>query len=210
MIQPLARVSRVTAVPDSQSSAHTKLHCFARIDARCKETDRQTSTHTCDKRHLVVQLEALCDEVVVQACHNFITTRPPAVKPDCCVTKGHRHNHAVRQDTSAKRCVLQLLEGGKSGNRLHAAGKQGHEFVSVKCCERYLLCTILTPSLKGKATTSTLSSLMTYSLNSLIAMAILSEPPSGVYTRPCMKTHHCRVSLFTRITRTTAQETICN
>ena len=187
----------------------TRFSPNARFDAHYREADRPICTPVISAT-LLFSLK----RCVMRLWFKPVITSSPLGRLQCnqtaaycCIRKGHKHNHAVGQDTSARRCVLQLLEGGNPGNRLHAAGKQGHEFVFVKCCERYLLCTILTPSLKGKATTSTLSSLMTYSLNSLIAMAILSVPPSGVYTRPCMKTHHCRVSLFTM---TTAQETICN
>lgn len=34
---------------------------------------------TCDKSHLVVEPEALGDEIVVQACHDVITSGPPAM-----------------------------------------------------------------------------------------------------------------------------------
>ena len=54
------------------------------------------------------------------------------------------------------------------------------------CCSLpHLRCTMLTPSLKGSATTSTRLSLITNWLNSRMASAISSLTGPGEYTLPC-------------------------
>jgi hypothetical protein len=121
---------------------------------------------TCDNSDTAVQLQALQNTVVERASDDIIGI-------------GHVLEPVTHTGTSVNTAKLCSQDPRRMGTI--ALWTASHE----RRGRSNLRVTMLTPSLKGSATTSTRESFLTTSLNSLMASAASSLTCPGQYVLPC-------------------------